>query len=403
MTMKRDGKNGRAKARPAYFSFCYTEAGFSLVELMIVTAIVGIVAVGMSSLFIEMSLLQNKSEQGVAFLNVRNLITQAIRSPPQSATPGAIPGWDRTVQNVAQNPEMACLRDNTPCVSLVGGVRQWNELTVLDSGGGVVFDGHSATAGFNSRGVACNTFSVGAPDASCPLSYDLHWSVTCPAGEDSCTGANIEVRGVAQYSVPAHIHRSFDPGKHSFLISRGGAVRRNERIEFVYARDESGFFPNAPGEPGGAACLGNWAPRQFNRIISDPGGSVSLVSATQFQLVAGTYSCRIRAPSFKAGGVRIRLRGVAGAAFTTEHSAPVVSGQANGFAAAQIDTNFLLAAPTTFVVEQYCTDAPTAPDAADTAFGRAQPGGVAADWANVTYAAVSCDRVRCFGAGCIGD
>ncbi len=378
------------RSRPHSDVFASKQSGFSLVELMIVTAIIGIVAIGMSDLFVEMSLLQSKVEQGAAFTEVRNEITRTIKSPQ---------AWAATVASVG-NVEMACLRTNTACVSLVGGVRQWSDFTLFRVPGSVVFDGQSATAGFNTRGVACNSFSIAVPDANCPLSYNLEWSAVCPVGEDACISPNIEVRVTAEYSVPAHIHRGFDPNKHSFLIAMGGAVRRNERVEIDYSIDESGSWPNPPGESGANGCVMNWLGRRFNRIVADPGGNVTLVAPRQFQLRAGTYSCRIKAPAYRAGSVRIRLIGVAGAAFTTVLSAPVVAGVSNLAEVAQLDTNFVLSDLTTFEVQQYCTQ--NAPG--DLEFGRAPPNSTAAaEWANVRYATVSCDRVRCFGAGCTGD
>lgn len=375
-----------AKGRPQRNVFASKQAGVSLVELMIVTAIIGIVAIGMSDLFVEMSLLQSKVEQGAAFTEVRNEITRTIKSPQ---------GWAATVADVG-NGDMACLRTNTPCVSLVAGVRDWNPLILSRAPGSVVFDGTSATAGFNNRGVACNTFNDVVPDAACPLSYELEWSAVCPEGQDSCVSPNIEVRGTAQYEVPAHIHRGFDPAKHSFLISRAGAVRRNERIEFEYWEDESASPPDGNGETGGAGCLGAWQARRFNRVVSDPGNNLTL-GANQFQLDPGTYSCRIKAPAFRAGGVRLRLRRTAGGAFTTVESAPVVAGQWNLDAVASIDTSFTLTANTTFVLEQWCSKAPRG----DLTLGRAQNAGAAL--ANTIYSKVSCDRIQCFGAGCEGD
>lgn len=388
--------------------FASNQAGVSLVELMIVTAVIGVVGIGMSGLFVEMSLLQAKVEQGVAFTEIRNRISQAVRSPPITAVQvGVVPAWDRTLQNAVLNPEMACLRDNTPCVSLVGGVRQWNRLTLVDSGGVVVFDGHDDTAGFNNRGVACNAFDAVAPDGTCPLSYDLRWSVTCPDGADSCVGPNIEVRATAEYSVPPQVHRGFDPNKHSFLVVRGGAVRKNEAIRLQNVEDESALGING-GEDGvgagaGNNCKGAWKARRLNTIVTAPVNTVTLVPPTGFTLVPGVYSCQIRSPGYKISGTFLRLRSTAGDAINLR-SSPSVATRWDGSTTVELVTSFTLAAPTTFVVEQYCTtlpeDEPTYGSfLPENSFGRPVPDEFGS-FANVIYTTVNCIRVRCVTAGC---
>lgn len=400
-----------AKGRPQRNVFASKQAGVSLVELMIVTAIIGIVAIGMSDLFIEMSLLQSKVEQGAAFTEVRNQISQAVRSPPISAVPvGVIPAWDRTVQDAARNPEMACLRDNTPCVSLDAGVRRWNRLTLVDSGGVVIFDGHDDTAGFNTRGVACNTFNTGAPDANCPLSYDLRWSATCADSggvADACVSPNIEVRATAEYAVPPQIHRGFDPNKHSFLVSRGGSVRKNEEIRIQNVENETALGSNG-GEDGvdgtaGNNCKTTWKARRLNTIVSDPGGIVTLVPPTGFTLAPGVYNCQIRAPGYKIGGTFIRLQSTAGDVVSLR-SSPSVATRWAGSTTAELVTSFTLTNPTTFVVEQYCTTLPGDEPSygsirAENSFGLPLPdeGG---SFANIVYTTVNCIRVRCVTVGC---
>lgn len=383
-----------AKGRPQRNVFASKQAGVSLVELMIVTAIIGIVAIGMSDLFIEMSLLQSKVEQGAAFTEVRNEITRTIKSPQ---------GWAATVAD-AGNVEMACLRANTPCVSLVAGARDWNPLILSRAPGSVVFDGTSGTAGFNTRGVACNTFDADVPDANCPLSYELEWSAVCPEGQDSCVGPTIEVRGTAQYSVPAHIHRGFDPAKHSFLVVRGGSARKNDEIRIANIENEvAGVNGGEDGVTAGSNCQIGWKRRRFNRIVADLGNNATLVAPDAFTLAPGIYTCQIRAPAYKVGGTLIRLSSIAGDAVSVKSPSSVATRWA-GSTSIDLVTSFTLANATTFIVEQICTTLPVS----EPAYGSTQVqhsfGIPVADeggsFANTVYSTVNCIRVRCVTEGC---
>jgi hypothetical protein len=75
------------------------------------------------------------------------------------------------------------------------------------------------------------------------------------------------------------------------------------RNDYIYIRDEKANGTNA-----GSSVVGYQA-RTLNTEVSDIGGNAAL-SSNQITLAAGTYRVRARAPGYRAGLHRIRLRNV---------------------------------------------------------------------------------------------
>ena len=63
----------------------------------------------------------------------------------------------------------------------------------------------------------------------------------------------------------------------------------------------------AEGTTGGMATLGSYQVRDLNTIVEDVDGIVSSLSSNRITLVAGTYRCRIRCPSYAVNRNRARL------------------------------------------------------------------------------------------------
>ncbi|MBL7688330.1 MAG: type II secretion system protein [Bdellovibrionaceae bacterium] len=364
-----------------------SEAGFGLVEVMIVAAVISIIALGMSTLFTDMFSMQSKSNQQASYTNVRQRLMQIVQSSES---------WALTVAPAAGNADMNCIRNNTPCTSILGGVNQWYPLTLVQADGslnGVVafseqFVNGTDEHGFDNAGVLCTTFNAGTPNGACALSYDLEWHPVCPGAATSCTVPAIQVRGIARFASPSIPVGGMNVARYDFMVLRGSAAIRNDPVIVSFVKDET-------ARAGEGNCKGAWRQRQLTSPpLSDPGNNVT-VAANDMTFKAGTYNCRITAPSFKAGGVRIRLRDITGVVPTIV-SPTVTASMSGGSALAVIDTTFTLTADTTFKLEQYCESDPS--DDSD-GWGAVNPNysmGVPipddTGYGAVTYSVVSCLR-----------
>lgn len=354
-------------------------AGFGLVEVMIVAAVISIIALGMSTLFTDMFSMQSKSNQQSSYTNVRQRLLQTIQNTE---------AWARTTAD-ALNPEMNCIRTNALCnVNVLG-----YPLTLFEADGTVAFSEHYLNGtqqhGFNNSGALCLTFDAAAPDANCALSYDLRWFPICPGAAVSCRNPSIQVRGVALFASPNVLPGGMNVARYDFNILRGSAAIRNDPVIISYVKDET-------IQTGEGNCKGLWRQRQLTSPpLSDPGNNVTVAVNSDMTFRAGTYNCRITAPAFKAGGVRIQLRDVSGT-IAPIVSPTVTASMSGGSALAVIDTTFTITIDTTFKLEQYCQANPA--DDTD-GWGAVNPNysmGVPipddTGYGAVTYSVVSCLR-----------
>lgn len=376
---KRMSKEKKQRQRGFTESGLRGESGFGLVEVMIVAAVISIIALGMSTLFTDMFSMQSKSNQQSSYTNVRQRLLQTIQNTE---------AWARTTGDGALNPEMACIRGNTPCAVDVNGY----PLTLIESDGTVAFSEHYTDGnrrhGFNNSGALCLTFDATAPNANCALSYDLRWYPICPGAALSCANPSIQVRGVALFASPNVLPGGMNVARYDLNIIRGSAAIRNDPVIITYVKDET--TPTGEGN-----CKGAWTQRQLTSPpLSDPGNNVT-VAASDMTFKAGTYNCRITAPAFKAGGVRIRLRDLA-AVIQPIVSPTVTAAMSGGSALAVIDTTFTITIDTTFRLEQFCQASPADDSdgwgAVDANYSMGVPIQDDGGYGMVTYSVVSCLR-----------
>lgn len=331
----------KKKVLPATTNARRADSGFGLVEVMIVAAVISIIALGMSTLFTDMFSMQSKATQQGSFTNVRQRLIQAVQDSES---------WARTLAD-GTNVELACVLANTPCVSLVGAVEQWYPLTLRYSDNTIAFSEHANVAGdengFDNAGVLCAIFNAATPNANCALSYDLQWHAICPGAALSCVAPIIRVRGTARFASPNSTIGNMNTTRFSFDVTRGSAAIRNDRLVISYVENDN---------TGEGNCKGAGAQRAFS-TEDDPAGNATIVGGNSFQLQPGVYSCRISAPAFKAGAVRILLESTAGTAVSVT-SPMVVASLAGGSATAVIDTTLNLNQLTTLRLMQTCTNNP---------------------------------------------
>ncbi len=318
------------------------DRGFGLIEVMIVAAVISIIALGMSTLFTDMFNMQSKVTQQGSYSAVRQRLIQAINDTES---------WTNTLAAPENALDMTCINNNTACTSISGGVPQWYPLTLMNSDNTIAFSEQANVGGnengFDNAGVLCTTFNAAAPVANCALSYDLQWHPVCQGAATTCVSPAIQVRGTALFASSVVVTGNINTARFNLDVLRGSAAIRNDRVIVGFRRDEGAV---AQGE---GDCKGAGVARQIN-FEDDPAGNVTLTGATTFQLVPGVYSCRVSAPSFKAGGVRILLESTAGTAVSVT-SPTVIASLSGGSAMAVIDTTLNLSVATTLRVVQSCT------------------------------------------------
>jgi len=87
------------------------------------------------------------------------------------------------------NPELACLRDGTPCAETATGYN----LTLTDQNGSIVVDGIDSSKGFTKEGAVCTGFSEANPSSACPWRMTLKWSPICPTAA-ACTHPQVNIK-----------------------------------------------------------------------------------------------------------------------------------------------------------------------------------------------------------------
>ena len=240
-------------------------AGFSIVQVLMASALMGLVALGVASLM--RSAQKGQAQSNVAFHAdmTRRSLGAVLSHPDAWAKTAADPRNSR-----ASSSALDCLASGTPCTEDgadlgAGGkpVQNYPVNVVLDASGGVVFDASSPSKGVSAQGVPCDGFK--APPASgndaCPLRFEIAWSALCGA---SCVGPQIKIQVKAVYN-PGSIEAraSINPANYGIAaIYQGSGV--NENIASQICSYFEGTYSKSTGR-----CLNGWL-RAWHRPFSAP-------------------------------------------------------------------------------------------------------------------------------------
>ena len=139
----------------------FSNAGFSLIELMIVVAMSSVVVVGASYFVLDTQKAEKKAQTSFFIQEQRLQIQRSISSAAQ---------WSNVK---TENPDMSCFNAGTSCSAFT--TPQKLKLPV----NGVVIDGNNAGLGLSPEGNFCYTFDAAAGDKNCPFGLDMTWKATC--------------------------------------------------------------------------------------------------------------------------------------------------------------------------------------------------------------------------------
>lgn len=310
-----------------------SQSGFGLIEVMIAVAVISIIALGIGTLVDDMMRAQRKTNVSAAMNSVRELLIASVQDGES---------WRATAADAdvsTGNPDMTCMRPPTGGVCTAGVDYPLNLKNVT---GTEAFYSAVATRGVTYEGELCNTY----PNGNCRFRWVLTWTATCPSGS-SCASPSVAVKGVLEHTPgPLVLPGGFNLKSYEFNIQRGTKAIRNDSL--LVANVLTGTAGDLSG-----SCKSNWLRRQVNTIVKDSGSNVVGIGTDSITLRAGTYNCRVQAPSFRSGSNRLRLQTVTGTGISAQSSVAVAS-TSGGSANLIIDATLILDQETTFRVEQYC-------------------------------------------------
>jgi prepilin-type N-terminal cleavage/methylation domain-containing protein len=153
-------------------------AGFSLIEVLIALALIGTVALGVTSLGVYIDKFSGMPKAYLRLINLRSYVISHLKD--ESALIKTIYDLD--------NVSMACLRDSTDCAG------QGDVFNLLNAAGQMVVKS-SVGQGFSTQGAACS-----APDnlmsTECPIRVELSWEPVCASILPPCLSPEmIKVKG----------------------------------------------------------------------------------------------------------------------------------------------------------------------------------------------------------------
>ena len=178
----------RLKTNRALIPF-RSHAGLGMVEVITIVGLFSFVVLAIGGLNLQLSKQQNQSTSLVQLdLVRRNLIAIPLNSD----------AWKYTIA-APQNPNMACLKDNTPCTvdgSTDGAPLQNQLFALFDAGNQLFYDSTSLQNGFSFAGTGCKTFSQTGDD-TCPFRFELTWSAICTPG--NCIAPQVKINAPLSY------------------------------------------------------------------------------------------------------------------------------------------------------------------------------------------------------------
>ncbi len=350
------------------------QAGFGLIEVIVVVAIISIIALGITTMMQDMFTQQQRASQKGTLNSTRARLIEMLQNPTS---------WAATVAHSSNNSALTCLRTGGACSN--GTTVDFN---VIDGTGTSFYPSATATAGFRPDGTTCNTFSTATPDRTCPFRWAFRATFTCPGGgTTTCPSPDIRIEAPFSYASDAPAGAGFNPNIYSIDFRRGADVVLNQAVSFRYVENDNS------GESG--SCENVWVTRSLNSATDSHGIGASVVGGNSFRLPTGSYNCRVLVPGFKNGGNRIRVvRG--GSTLEAESGASIASVSTGGSVVNSIELVLRVNTSTAdFQVQQSCTSRPSAsawPSTNDNwSLGVPVPA-AGGSYNNTTYTTVSCIR-----------
>ncbi|MDR3608408.1 MAG: tail fiber domain-containing protein [Oligoflexia bacterium] len=201
------------------------EAAFTLLEVMVSLALVGVVALFVTSVAKMTAKVQSQATLAATATQIRNNLVNLINNSS---------AWHNTINDQGDNPSLYCLSTTTaplpspspsptPCAvgggSVVSPAYQIMAVKDSSSGGANYYTYNGATSGYTQSGVPCNSFSSSGNDA-CPLQFTVKWQPVCYSGS-SCLYPQIFVQITAAYSPVLKNRIAFNPDNYSASFYQG--------------------------------------------------------------------------------------------------------------------------------------------------------------------------------------
>lgn len=281
------------------------KAGFSLVEIMIASGLMALVASGLVSVVTAMNKEQNNQFRTAALRELKTRFQFLITD--QNA-------WAMTLQkNGTAGLSMECLVKKTACTA--GGIY---DLKLYDPAGVLAFDplpfataspSYAPAAGFADKGSPCTTFNgnAGAGVDSCPISYKVVWEPICPSSgvcinplvrvtvrlvfNPGPTSSNLVLSTGAVPPTASWTDDSVasNTGKYDVVIKRSATTL--SKSFFITVNNGGAATPSGSCPVGSYVARGSVGPGWTRNANDDPFSLVS-VSGADITIKAGTYSCK---------------------------------------------------------------------------------------------------------------
>lgn len=329
-----------------------SQRGVTLIELLATVSVLAVLALGSTFLFSDLAKVQKRSSVANNISAMRAALIDAVTQTQLNQA--ALTPWNVSRDDndlITGNPNMACLRNNTPCTKDITYL-----LNLKNFDGTEAFYSRIATRGFDLNGRICNTFDDTNGNPACPFRWVMVWIPRC-VGTDKpeCDNPSIEVNGTLRYRPGANDilgSAPFNPNIYDFSVRRGEKRDLNEPVVLSYLEADNS------GETG--SCFGVWHPRAINTISRDPGGNATLVGTDRFTLRAGAYECRILVPGFKNGGNQVRLVRFIGVFSAVQAVSPTVTASMTGESATVVfPVTFSTIDAAQYRVEHFCSSQPS--------------------------------------------
>lgn len=289
-------------------SFTPFNAGYSLVEILVILAVVGLMGLGTTSMVNNMLRLGQKNEMNSGIRTFKANLETMIRNEDS---------WMNTIKNTggAAPGLLSCIweGDNIQCNDGL----PVNNFDVYDRNPApnpatpppgaavpIFYQASDVTAGFNTLGQPCNGASPGggytaAGNDSCPFRFDISATLACPNGNATCLKPTVTITGTLRVSPATDVNLAnrVNLNEYNFTIVKTDEVRF-EPLEIRYTRFDGG--PGFVGTPCGAP--GVLVPRPLSDIAYDVGSNVigPIAAGNSFTLASGIYSCEIAASAYEA-------------------------------------------------------------------------------------------------------